>query len=62
MIPRQARTPASAPGGRETVLVVEDEELVRNAARRILEHHGYRVLEAGNGREAIASAKRPPRR
>lgn len=37
----------------ETVLLVEDEELVRGMARQILETAGYRVLEASNGDEAI---------
>jgi CheY-like chemotaxis protein len=38
------------------VLLVEDEESVRQLARRILERHGYRVLESRNGREALAQA------
>ncbi len=40
-------------GGKETVLVVEDERLVRVAVRRQLERAGYRVLEASNGVEAL---------
>jgi signal transduction histidine kinase/CheY-like chemotaxis protein len=41
------------PRGDETVLLVEDEERVRMAARRILERHGYHVLEAGDGEQAL---------
>lgn len=38
--------------GQETVLLVEDEEMVRNLTREILEMSGYRVLTASNGEEA----------
>ncbi|MFL5440255.1 MAG: ATP-binding protein [Myxococcales bacterium] len=51
-----AKGPAPA-GGSETILVVEDERAVRQATRRSLEQAGYRVLEAGNKREALAVAK-----
>jgi PAS domain S-box-containing protein len=40
-------------GGSETVLVVEDEEMVRNIAVEILRRYGYRVLAAGDGQEAM---------
>jgi two-component system, cell cycle sensor histidine kinase and response regulator CckA len=49
--PRAAMGPL--PGGSETVLLVEDEEAIRRMAREILEGSGYRVLEAGNGEEAV---------
>jgi CheY-like chemotaxis protein len=37
----------------EIVLLVEDEEAVRKLTRRLLERHGYRVIEATNGEEAL---------
>ena len=40
-------------GGAETVLVVEDEPVLREMAQLILEECGYRVFLAGNGKEAI---------
>jgi CheY-like chemotaxis protein len=42
--------------GWETILVVEDEEGVRELARRFLKGSGYRVLEAGDGLEALKIA------
>lgn len=39
--------------GGETILVVEDEDLVLDVARRILTRHGYRVLAARGGSEAL---------
>jgi PAS domain S-box-containing protein len=42
-----------APSGGETVLVVEDEEALREVTRRILARHGYEVISAANGKEAI---------
>jgi signal transduction histidine kinase len=40
-------------GGHETVLLAEDHDMVRQVARTILEHAGYRVLIARDGKEAI---------
>ncbi|HEY6333004.1 MAG TPA: response regulator, partial [Blastocatellia bacterium] len=40
--------------GRETVLVVEDESLVRGLVRKILEGFGYTILEAAGGADALA--------
>jgi signal transduction histidine kinase/CheY-like chemotaxis protein len=40
-------------GGNETVLVVEDEPVLREMAQMILEECGYRILMAGNGKEAL---------
>lgn len=40
-------------GGRETILIVEDEPVLRDLAHVILEECGYGILEAGSGREAL---------
>jgi nitrogen-specific signal transduction histidine kinase len=51
-----ARAPAAACRGTETVLLVEDEEALRILARQVLKSHGYEVLEAIHGDEAMRVA------
>jgi PAS domain S-box-containing protein len=46
-----------APGGHETVLLVEDDDAVRDFARFVLMKLGYRVLEASDGPQAIKLAE-----
>ncbi len=61
-LPAADRAPAAVPpsnpeartrDGSETILLVEDEAPVRALTRTILERHGYRVLEAQSGGDAL---------
>jgi len=58
MPPAQASEEKTAPvesvtGGTETIFLVEDEPVLREMARDILESYGYRILEASSGKEAL---------
>ena len=59
----QAPTPVEVPAtrqlghGGETVLVVEDEEALREVTRRILSRNGYQVLTAASGPDALKTAE-----
>jgi two-component system cell cycle sensor histidine kinase/response regulator CckA len=52
----EAEADATLAEGSETVLLVEDEAIVRDLLREILETTGYRVLEAVDGVDALALA------
>jgi len=55
-IDRQSAPPPadeSVAGGAEAILVVEDEPSLRQLVKKILKLHGYNVLTAANGREAL---------
>jgi len=54
--------PAVAGGGRETVLVAEDERVIRDLIQRALVRRGYTVLTAADGHEAMELARTHPGR
>jgi PAS domain S-box-containing protein len=49
----QAEGQSDQPVGNETILVVEDEEMVREFIQQTLKSRGYKVLQASNGPEAL---------
>ena len=46
--------------GSQTILLAEDDAAVRRFARNVLKDHGYKVLDAGDGDEALAIAREYP--
>jgi len=54
--PKRAPSVAAAPRGHETLLIVEDEEGVRELMCEWMSSHGYTVVAAANGVEALAAA------
>jgi PAS domain S-box-containing protein len=53
VVPGPSGLGVETPQGAETILLVEDEEIVRELVKEMLTGFGYSVLEARNGREAI---------
>jgi PAS domain S-box-containing protein len=55
--PRTQAPIETAPGGHETVLLADDEQVLRSLGRAILERYGYRVLVAEDGLQAVEMYK-----
>ncbi len=51
--PSERSTPEMNLVGHETILVIDDEPAVRQAAKSILESYGYKVVVAANGKEGL---------
>ncbi|MDA8085813.1 MAG: PAS domain S-box protein, partial [Nitrospiraceae bacterium] len=51
---REAPGDEPTSGGTESVLVAEDDPVLRNLTSRILTEHGYKVIEAENGEDAVS--------
>ncbi|UCF97343.1 MAG: GAF domain-containing protein [Spirochaetaceae bacterium] len=58
--PRESLTPVRKPGeklhGSETILLVEDEDMVRQLAEQVLREYGYTVLVSSRGTQALEIA------
>jgi len=50
---RVMKSEKAVPGGAETILIVDDEEVVCNLLEQILQQAGYTVLQARSGEEAV---------
>jgi CheY-like chemotaxis protein len=64
-VPSGAHLPtglATAPSGTESILLVEDEDTVRELVQKVLEARGYAVIEARNGREGLKLCQAHPGR
>jgi two-component system, cell cycle sensor histidine kinase and response regulator CckA len=57
---RQAAEMSPAPRGQETIILVEDDHAVRALSRQVLARHGYIVLEASHGAEAVRICQQYP--
>ena len=57
ILPEQREKEKEVISGTETILVIDDEETVLKITKRFLENHGYKVLTAINGKEAVETAK-----
>jgi CheY-like chemotaxis protein/two-component sensor histidine kinase len=58
LVQKRGALPATPAGGSECILLVEDQDGLRTLMCDILERHGYKVITAKNGREALQLAAR----
>jgi CheY-like chemotaxis protein len=57
-VPARPDPPATVSGsGRETILLAEDDQAIRDLTKALLERHGYTVIEACDGQEAVDKFK-----
>ena len=56
--PEEKRSEPEGPRGSETILVVEDDEIVLRLTCQALRRYGYLVIEAANGDEALLACER----
>ncbi|HEX9935411.1 MAG TPA: response regulator [bacterium] len=54
----RGKTAVKLPKGKETILLVEDEDTIRDLTTRLLKQQGYRVIPACEGNEALNKAGR----
>ncbi len=54
----EERAEPESPRGSETVLVVEDDDMVRHLTCQVLRDHGYKLIEAANGGEALLASEK----
>jgi PAS domain S-box-containing protein len=59
-VPALPTAVSAEPGAGQTILVVDDEDGIREVASRILTRAGYRILAAANGQEALGIALAHP--
>lgn len=55
---QRSNAPTATARGTETILLTEDDDMIRTLASRVLSAHGYTVLEAANGATAILICER----
>ena len=52
--------PPKAKRESRTILIAEDNHMVRELAREALSRHGFRIIEAEDGKDALEKAKKTP--